>query len=109
MKKLIVFAGNHKQYNDLIKESRYLTLDNTVYVCQPERIRSVHDGAYILTGEFWLNPVYRSSEVTLLEQQGRIKLLENPQDICDYLGLEYTPPDLGVSINESVNSKDKVL
>jgi len=113
MKKVLVFAGNHHQADNFIKEHRFLSRETAEYCCSDNRfdwIRAkVEPVGYVLIGEFWLNPAYRGNEFHILEQRGLLNLLKSEKEICDFLGVEWIPADLGIKIEESVDSKDKLL
>lgn len=113
MKKVIIFAGNNSQASDFISTHRWLTHLNAEYCCSNEKLReiieSVGGSMFVLAGEYWLNPSYRSHEHSILLESGRLKELKSEKEICEYLGYQYTLEDLGIIIQDSIDSKDKII
>ena len=109
MKKLLIFAGNHKQATGFIRAHRFLNEENSEYCCQVEDIRLIDDGRFMLAGEFWLNPVYRSPVMSDFEQIGRLKELKTDEEVCEYLGVIYIPADLSISVGDNVGTGDGIV
>jgi len=109
MKKLLIFAGNYKQATDFIRNHRFLNQDNAEYCCKEGDIRLIDDGRFMLAGEFWLNPVYRSPVMSHLQESGRLKELKTDEEVCEYLGVIYIPADLSISVGDNVGTGDGIV
>lgn len=113
MKKVVVFAGNLRQFDDFVRSHRFLNRTNAEYCCSEEKIRGIgtpeNPIRFILTGEFWLNPAYRGHYFSQMQEMWRAIELKNDQEICKYLEIEWVPEDLGIKIDESVGSQDGLV
>ena len=61
----IVFAGNHKQYEDWVKANK-LNYSEYCYVESPEGICGLHNIEVFLIGNFWLNRAYQHATNNVL-------------------------------------------
>jgi hypothetical protein len=112
-KKVLIFAGNHRQATDFIDYHRFLNRLIASYCCHEEKLRGMGSEEnpihYVLTGEFWLNPAYRSNYLSSMQETRRAIELKDDKEICKYLEVEWTPPDLGIIIDEAIDSQDKIV
>ena len=80
---LLIFAGNHKQADDFIREHQ-LDRDKVRYVNTPQKFFGVQNCGWIKTGEWWLNDCYLSSQFHTLQNLGHIKEV-NIKDLGKYI------------------------
>ncbi len=61
----IVLAGNIHQYTNWCRENNEMPRD-WVYGESRERVLGIHNKKIVLTGQYWLNKVYKSAEFNYL-------------------------------------------
>ena len=71
-RKVIVFAGNEKQFDDHVRDACLSEFD-CIYASSPNSIYELHNIPYLLAGEYRRNKAFIWAENTFRLESGRLK------------------------------------
>lgn len=66
----LVIAGKYKQYQDYIRNNE-LNPREYKYCCRFQDIAGFHKTEIIYTGEYWLNPLYNTPDLQVIELRSK--------------------------------------